>query len=180
MKQLMMIVLIAAFAASCSDVGNFTVEQSTGEVRVEGSNSPINDVLPDNVLPPLGLDFDLQSELEERDADGADGVYLDALTLTVTDTAKADENDEDNFDFLNSVEFFVESRKQGTELDRVLVGSIDPVPAGREILDVDVDNSINLKPYAQEGMRITTRGNGSVPPDDVTIAGDVVIEVEIF
>ncbi len=180
MKQWIFVAAIALIGAGCSDIGNFTVEQKTGEVLVEGSNSPINDLLPDNVLPPLGLDFDLQSELEERDADGAEGVYLNALTLTTTDTAKADETDEDNFDFLSKVEFYVESRKSGTELERVLVGSVDPVPTGVETLDVDVDNTINLKPYAQEGLRITTSGNGSVPPDDVTIEGNVVIEVEVF
>ena len=174
------LVLATAGSTGCSDLGSFTVDQSTGEVFVEGSSSPVNDLLPPNVLPPLALDFDLQSELEERDADGAEGVYLNALTLRTTDTAVADADDTDNFDFLDRIEFYVESRREGTELERVLVGSVDPVPEGLETLDVDVDSNINLKPYAQEGMRITTSGNGSVPPDDVTIEGDIVIEVEVF
>lgn len=176
-----LLVSLAAFSlVACSDLGAFTVEQSTGEVLVEGNNSPVNDLLPASVLPPLALDFDLQSELEERDADGAKGVYLEALTLQTTDTAKADADDDDNFDFLNSIEFYVESRREGTELERVLIGSVDPVPTGQTTLDVEVDSTINLKPYAQEGMRLTTSGNGSVPEDDISIEGNVIIEVEVL
>lgn len=179
MKKLF-VLFVVFFVAGCSDVGSFTVEQSTGEVIVEGNDSPLNDVLPDNVLPPLALDFDLQSELEERDADGANAVYLNALTLETTETAVADADDEDTFDFLDTIEFYVESRQEGSDLERVLVGSVDPVPTGRKMLDVDVDDTIDLKPYAQEGMRITTSGSGSIPPDDVSIEGNVVIEVEVF
>lgn len=174
---LIAIALLFTGCQNCTGVGSFTVTRDTEEVIVEGSNSPLNDLLPANVIPALELDFDLQGELEQQDAKGAQAVYLNGLVLRITETSLA-EGDEDDFDFLERVEFFVESADRSSDLERVSIAILDPVPDGLTELDLETDDSINLKPYAQEGIVLTSSGRGEVPPDDVSIAAEVTIEID--
>jgi hypothetical protein len=55
---------------------------------------------------------------------------------------------------------------------------MDPVPEGQTSLDLETDDTIDLKPYAQEGIVITTAGEGTVPQDDVSVIGTVTVEVQ--
>lgn len=174
---LLFVVAFVAGCQSCAGVGAFTVTRETAEVTVEGQANPLNDLLPVEVIPEMALDFDLQNQLEKNDAKGAKAVRLTDLVLKTTDTS-LEEGDEDNFDFLNKIEFYVESADENSDLQKKLIASMDPVPEGKTELQLDTDESINLKPYAQEGIVLTTAGEGSVPSDDVSIVGVVTVKVE--
>lgn len=99
--------------------------------------------------------------------------------MNITETLVG-EGDEDDFDFLENIEFFVESAKADSDLPRVRVANIDEVPSGVESIQLDTDESVDLKPYAEEGILLTTSGEGTVPPDDVSIKGTVTVTIEAF
>lgn len=180
MRNFCLLLLVVVFAScqTCTGVGSFTVTRTTATSVVEGSNSPLMDLLPPTVVPPLELNFDLQAELARQDAKGAKAVYLNGLVLQITDDAIESADDTDNFDFLSRIEFYVESTDPDSELSRVRIASLDPVPEGKTELVLDTDDDVDLKPYAQEGIVLTTSGRGTVPSDDVSVEGVVTIEVE--
>ena len=160
---------------ACTGVGDFEVTRETAEVVIDGTNNPLNNLLPIKVIPDLELEFDLDSELEKQNAKGARRVHLTGLVLRITDTRRP-AGDEDDFDFLDRIEFYVSSVDES--LPERLLASMDPVPSGREEIELDTDAELDLKPYAEAGIILTTKGKGSVPPDDVSVIGVVTIEVE--
>lgn len=172
------LIFLLSGCQSCTGIGSFSVTRDTEEVIVEGTNNPLNDLVGVDVIPAMNLDFDLQNELAKQDAKGASGVFLTGLVMTTTDTARATEDDIDQFDFLNRIEFYVESTSPSSTLEKKLVASLDPVPEGQTELVLETDESVNLKPYAEEGILLTTEGAGTVPDDDVSIVGTVTIEIK--
>jgi hypothetical protein len=158
--------------AGCS-VLDFDIERDLREQRIEGS--PLGGLLGDFFEIPL--DVDLASEVAAHDAGGVEAVRFTELTLRITDTAR-DAGDTDDFDFLDRIEIFIESTRAGTMLERQLVAQLDPVPDGATTIALDTIESVNLKPYVEEGSRITSSGEGTAPPDDVTFDGHMVLLVE--
>ncbi|MEM1347491.1 MAG: hypothetical protein AAGI01_02975, partial [Myxococcota bacterium] len=70
--------------------------------------------------------------------------------------------------------------QSGSTLPRVLLAEIDPVPDGRTTLSFDVDDTLDLKPYVEEGMRLSTQGEASVPEDDVTLKAVLTLRVRVL
>ncbi len=176
-KVAIVLAFVLTGCSTCTGVGDFTVTRETGESIVAGSTSPLNDLLPVKVIPDLDLDFDLEAELARQDAKGAKEVHLNGLVLQITDTRRPD-GDEDDFDFLDRIEFRVASADPGSDLEEVVIANLESIPEGVDELELETDSEIDLKPYAEEGIVLTTSGAGSVPPDDVSVRGIVTIEVE--
>jgi hypothetical protein len=98
------------------------------------------------------------------------------LGITASSTTAGDSDD---FGFLDSVEVFIESTREGTSLPRVLIArasDIEPI----ERLELDVVRTVDVLPYADEGSRFTSDVQGSVPPDDVSFDGHFTLRVELF
>jgi hypothetical protein len=165
----------ASVASGCS-VLDFEIERDVPEQRVSGS--PLAGVLGtlfmDGGIP---LEIDLASETGRRDTGPADAVRLTEMTLAITSTARPP-GDSDDFDFVDRIEIFCESTMSGSRLSRVKIADLQPIPMGVTELDLDTDRSVDLKPYVEEGARITSTASGTVPPDDVTFDGHLVILVE--
>ncbi len=175
-----LIALLAAVAllVGCDNIGSFDITEESQEVVVDGGpslgNLPVN-----NLLPPVPLTINLQEELEERNADGAQAVYLTDLRMEITDTAIG-QNDEDNFDFVDTIEVYVESRDANTSLEPRQIATLNDVPEGQMEVTFDTDEDVDLKPYIEEGIRLTTEGQGSVPEDDTSLRAIVTVTVEVF
>lgn len=167
--------LLAVSCESCTGVGDFEVTRETEEVVIDGMTNPLNDLLPIKVVPDMSLEFDLESELEQQNAKGAKSVHLTGLVLRVTDTARP-VGDEDDFDFLDEIEFYVASTDRS--LPEKLLATSNPVPRGQSEIELSTDSDLDLKPYAEAGIILTTKGEGRVPPDDVSVVGVVTIEVQ--
>ena len=166
---------LGALASGCS-VLDFDIERDIPEQRVAGS--PIAGVLGTLIMDGgIPLEIDLEGETGRRDTGPADAVRLTDFTLAITGTARP-AGDSDDFDFLDRVEIFCESTMTGTRLSRVKIAELTTVPSGVTELDLDVFRTVNLKPYVEEGARITSSAAGTVPPDDVTFDGHLVILVE--
>jgi len=178
---LLSLLAAALLCTGCGDEGvaSFTFTEESSEARVEGSNAPTILPLDIGLFPEVNVAIDLEEELAARDATGARAVFLTDLSLELTDTARP-EGDEDDFDFIEKLSIFVESTAEGTQLTRQKLAEIDPVPAGVTTLTFDVDDTLDLKPYVEEGMRLSTSGEASVPEDDVTLKAVVTLRVRVL
>lgn len=183
LRRALTLIALIAFAlstAACGDeLGSISFTEESGESVVEGSANPLNMLLPAEVFPPLRLNINLQQELDAQNATGAKAVNLRALKLKITDTERPS-GDTDDFDFLSKATLYVESTKSGTTLERKQIATIDPVPSGQTEVAFDVDDSVDLKPYIEEGMRLTSSGSGSVPPDNVSLKAEITVRVRLL
>ncbi len=174
--------LLAATALSaCGDDGlvNFTFTEESEEAIVEGRPAVPIDLPLGDFFPSMKLDVDLQEELSSRDTGPAKGVFLNKLSMEITDTKKA-VNDEDDFDFIDTIDVFVESSKSGSTLERTKIASLANVPDGQTEVDFTVEDGFNLKPYVDEGIRLTIEGTGEQPEDDTSLKSIVEMRVSLL
>ena len=169
--------MVALALTGCSNLLAFDLSVQLAEQRVEGS--PIGGLLGGFFELPIPLDVDLASETAARDTGPAQAVRLTSLTLDITATAEG-AGDTDDFDFVDSVDIFVESRESGSDLPRVRVATVSGIPDGARQIVFETDTTVNLRPYVNEGARLTSSAEGTVPPDDVTFDGDIVLTVEVL
>lgn len=170
------LVLLAALfgVAGCGELTSFTFAERSDEQIIEGSPDllPIGDGGP---LVRLPLRINLERQLDERDADGAKALYLEELDLIITETA-IDDDDTDNFDFLDTLTIYV----NGDGQERRLLASMDPVPEGEQRLSLEVDDSIDLKPYIEQGLTLEIKATGNQPEDDTSLVAETTIRVQVF
>jgi hypothetical protein len=169
---------LLAFTAlsACASVGDFDVERTIAEQRVQGS--PIAGLLGDLFDAPIPMDVNIASETAARDAGPAEAARLRALVLEITDTEEGS-GDTDDFGFLDSVDVFIESTREGTRLPRALIAQAADIAASPR-LEFQVVGSVNVLPYSEEGSRFSSEVAGRVPGDDVSFAGRFTLRVELF
>ncbi|MFW6054034.1 MAG: hypothetical protein ACOC9J_04405 [Persicimonas sp.] len=158
------------FGSGCGDLGSFTFTETSQEVTVQGSG--LSQLPVDNPFgEALRLNIDLDQELEKQDAEGAEAVYLEGLDLRITE-----DSDGRDFDFLDQLTFYANA----DGLDKRQVAIIEDVPSGQSRISLDTDDSVNLKPYIEEGMRLEAEAEGSVPDDDTTLEAIAAIRVKVL
>jgi len=158
--------------SGCSDLLSFTIEEESGERKIEGNRAANMLGQIDLEQNPFQFDIDLERELEQRDADGASGVFLENLEFTL-DTESGSEG---NFDFLDSVT--VVANAEGR--DEVEIGEANPVPEGRKRFALDVDSTVDLKPFVERGLQLRTEVEGRPPEEDRTLKALITLRVEIL
>jgi hypothetical protein len=163
-------------ASGCASLGDFDVDRSIAEQRVQGN--PLAGVLNTLFAVPIPMDVAIQSETAARDTGPAKAAHLREIGLEITDTSTS-AGDTDDFGFLDAVDVYIESTRAGTSLPRVLIARATNIEASQR-LDFDVMRSVDLLPYADEGSRFTSDVQGSVPPDDVSFDGHFTLRVELF
>ena len=167
-----------ALTPGCDNIGSVTFTETSQEAVVDGgglgSALPVNDL-----LPPMRLNVNLEEELDQQDAGPAEAVYLEALSLQITDTARP-EGDTDDFDFIDEVEVYVESRQDDSELERRRVATLSDVPEGATTVDFQTDSDVDLKPYIEQGVLLVTEGSGEVPDDDTSFEAVVTMRAELL
>lgn len=174
-RHLLLVSILAALA-SCVSVGDFDVERSIAEQRVEGN--PLAGLLDTLFAVPVPMDVDVASETAARDTGPAQAAHLRELVFDVTAAGEGG-SDEDDFGFLDSVVVFIESTKADSTLPRTRIAqALDIAPSRR--LTFDVTRSVDVLPYSEEGSRFVSEVNGTVPPDDVTFSGHFTLRVELF
>lgn len=154
--------------ASCAGIGSFSFTEESEETTIQGDQTGLG--LGD-AFGSLDLNIDLEEELEARDASGADEVNLTAMTLHVTE-----DSDGQTFDFLSSLDVVADA----DGLSERQIATIDDVPEGRSSIDLDVDETVDLKPYIEEGMTLRTEAEGNIPDEDTTVFAEVTIRVDVL
>jgi hypothetical protein len=168
MRTLSLVVL--AGLAGCG-VADFDIDQPIIEQRIAGSPLPG----PLAVLFPLPLSIDISSKIKEMETGPIDSVTLSSLQLTITATAQP-AGDTDDWSFVESIHVFVKSSKDGTTLPRVEIASVSS-PGAVTTLDFEVEGSVDINPYVNEGSVVEAESTGTVPDDEVSYDGNAVFTV---
>jgi hypothetical protein len=162
--------LACVIVCGCS-IADFDLDQPVPEQMVQGSGIPG----PLASLFPLPLSLDLATQIKAHDTGPIDSVTLSELSLTITKTDEPS-GDTDDWSFVQTVTVTVESTKPGSTLPKVQIASASS-PGAVQTIRFVVDESVNLKPYIDEGSKVESSGSGTVPPDDVSYAGTSTFHV---
>lgn len=157
--------------ATCSDVDNVVVEADGRAQIPEGG--VLEELLGDLDFAGFDdIDITQAQEFENQGytEDQIDSVRLETVTLTVSTPAGG------NFDFLDSIAFFVEAEGE----ERVEIARLDPVPMGESVVELEVDGSVELRPYVvADAMTVTTEASGTRPEDDTTVDAHLSFDVDV-
>jgi hypothetical protein len=163
------VVLLALI--TCGGLDTFDVEESA-TTTIQGAG--VLGVALNQALGFTGfdnIDISDSNEFENQGVtkDDVDSVKVQAITLRVTSPTNG------NFDFLESIEFYVDA----AGLPKKLIALRDNIPDGQSEIELDV-RDIELRDYVvKDAMSITAQGSGEVPVDDTTIKADVVMAVDV-
>jgi len=168
--RLASLAVCAVLAGGCG-ITDFDISQDVPEQQIAGSPLPG----PLGALFPIPLNLDLSAEIAKHDSGPIDSVDLSALSLTITATDRPG-GDADDWGFVDEIHVFVKSSVDGSSLPRVEIASAR-APGAVTTLEFQVDSSVNLKPYVDEGSVVEGSGSGDAPADDVSYDGKGVFTV---
>ena len=153
----------ASLLTSCDPL-DFSINQAIPEQMIQGS--PVPAVLSGVFAIPLNVN--INSQIVAQDTGAIQSVTIDDIELDIT---KTDEpaGDTDDWSFITHVEVTLKSTKAGTTLPVVTIATVDGNTTQKLIFNVDT--SINVKPYIDEGGEIDASGTGMQPPDAVSYDG---------
>jgi len=157
--------------ATCGKIDRFKITESS-TTSVQGASILENFVGDIGFGGFLNMDISQNAELKNQGVKKSqiDSVFLSSLTLTITDPPQGQD-----FGFIDSLKFFVESEG----LDRKLIASGGPFDAGLTTIGLNVEN-VDLADYAAApAMKITTEVNGRRPAKTTSIKGDIVLDVDV-
>lgn len=164
--------LIPILLGGCGAL-DFDVQQGVPEQRVTGS---LAGALFGTLIPsPFPLTIDLAQETKARNTGPVKAAGLKSLTFAITNTASS--GSVHDFSFVQTVDIYIESTKSGTTLARQKIADLPSPPGAQTMLSLRTYPDINLLPYINEGSRITSMASGTVPPNDVTFNGQIVVHV---
>lgn len=161
--------------AGCG-LGRFDVSRDFAEEMVPGS--PLGGLLGP-ISIPIPITIDLAAETEARHTGPVQHVRLEALSLTITAT-DLPPGDHDDFSFIDSIDIYLESTASGSSLPRQRVARAQSIAAGTTNLELATDATVDLKPYIEEGARLTANASGHAPPDDVSFDGHYTLGIEVL
>ena len=165
-----LLALACVIVCGCG-IADFDLDQPVPEQMVQGSGIPA----PLAALFPLPLSLDLTAQIKAHDTGPIDSVTLSSLSLTITKTDEPS-GDSDDWSFVQSVVVSVESTKPGSTLPKVQIATATS-PGPVQTMTFTCDESVNLKPYVDEGSKVDSSGSGTVPPDDVSYDGTSTFHV---
>ena len=171
---------------SGTTLGHFDTDESLPESRVEGS--AIASILP-AFFPALALDVESSESFESEEFDFLTSIQLESLTLEITESSTDQSEDSledgnaDNFNFLSSIEIFIQAEIDG-ETQQELVGSIpesDPqLSASAQSISFTM-TGIDIKDFVESdsGYEVQIQASGEAPRDAVIFDGTVGYRVGI-
>ncbi|MFO0572836.1 MAG: hypothetical protein U1A78_02465 [Polyangia bacterium] len=174
-KNTWLVSLLAIGLGGCGLI-EFDLNEKVPEQRIQGSL--LSGVLPSFLPSPVPLSLDVQAASKAMGTGPVTAASLKSLTFAITATAMPS-GDSDDFDFVRSIDVFVESRKQGSALPRVKIADLPSHGSGDKQLSLRTYPEVNLLPYINEGCEISASATGTAPPDDVTFDGQVVVRAKL-
>ncbi len=146
-------------------IADFDVEQPVPAQTVQGSGIPA----PLAAIFPIPLSLDLESKIKAKNTGPIDSVTLSSLTLNITSAGG-------DWSFVSHIDVSVASTRSGTTLPKVKIASVSS-PGAVQTLTFDVERSVNLKSYIDEGSQVDSSGTGTQPTRDVSFDGNSVFTV---
>ncbi len=169
----MRFLLISTFVVMASGCGitDFDLSQPIEEQTVTGNPIPS----PIQGLFPLPLNLELSAKIRKQTTGPIDSVTLSTLALNITGTEQQGD-DVDDFAFIGEIHVFVRSALPDSGLPRVEIAT-EVSPGDVQNFNFDVDSSIDLLPYIEEGSVVESEATGTAPPDTVSYDGQAVFTV---
>ena len=168
-RRACLVMLACGAITGCSGIDNFSVPVDA-EAKIPAAT------ILDQLLDPLtfgaleSIDFTQELKNQGVTKSDVDSVHMQAFSLTIKAPAGQ------NFDFMDSVSFSVETDGQ----PKSLVAKMDPVPKGVTALDLTVEKGLELAPYVvAPSMRMTTSVTGKRPMQETTIGAHVVFDIDV-
>jgi len=137
----------------------------TGDLALHEAFAPTDT----DLIEPQTWEVDLPFELA--------GVFLESLTLSITEAGDAD--GADDFGFISQVVFYLEPTTSGSSLGRHMLAWVDDPGPVRSITLVP-NRALNFVPYILEGFQVTSEVTARVPATDVTFDGRAVLSADVF
>lgn len=160
-----------AVLATCEGVDNISVP-ATGR-SVIPQRTVLDELLGN--LAFVGFEgFDISQSQEFRNQgyskEQVDSVRMESFTLTIESPATA------NFDFLQSIRFHASA----DGLPQVEIARLDAIPPGSNVLELEVDTTVELQPYViAPSVTITTTATGTRPPEETTIEAVAMFDIDV-
>jgi hypothetical protein len=178
--------LTTTFACSDTTLTRFNVDERLEETTVQGVG--FGNVLP-LTLSELNADIEQQESYGQEDFDYVTEIRMTSLSLAIVEASDDPERDsfedgnEDNFDFVESLNLYIQANIGGTEQKESIafLASTDPqIATSSRRISLET-TGIDILDYveADGGYQVVIEGSGNVPPDDVIFNGDVVYRVGV-
>jgi hypothetical protein len=162
----------AAFLLLVAGCGalDFDVSQPIPQERIPGDPvaAAAGSLLASAFPSAFNFNIDLKAQQSAHDTGPIDSVHLKSLALAIDASSPTQ-----NFDWLDEAHIFVEA----TGLQKREVAHIMPVPKGQKTISFTVDGSIDLKPYIDKGVNVTTSATAHASAQDVVFGGTAVFRV---
>ncbi len=98
-----------------------------------------------------------------------EAIFLERVVLTA----------DRDLSFLRSIRFSVEPIDPASGLGRKLVAWSNAAPRGT-VLELETARALDITPWVVEGLRLVPEVAGTVPPADVTVAGEALLQVDLL
>lgn len=173
------LVMAASMVSGCED--GIRVERSVDLPATVVPGDPVAHAVGELLtMPPLrsvSFGADLTSGLSDFERSVLTEVNLAVITVEVLDGL---DDDDDDLSWIHSLEVYAVSDRQDSTLEPVLVAWQDYFPKGEAAVGLEVDEGVDLLPYADEGLRIVSTAEAIAPPDDVEVGGEVTLSIRLW
>lgn len=160
---------LALLVAGCGAL-DFDVSEGIPQQRLPGDPvaAAAGNLLASAFPSAFNFNIDLKAQQQAHDTGPIDSVHMKSLTLTIDPSSPTQ-----NFDWLDDAHIFVEA--QG--LPKKEVAHIQPVPKGAKTISFTIDMSVDVKPYIDKGITVSTSATAHASAQDVVFAGTAVFRV---
>ena len=122
-----------------------------------------------NAFPnAFNFNIDLKAQQQAHDTGPIDSVHLKTLSLTIDASSPTQ-----NFDWMDDAQISI----MASGLPTKEVAHISPVPKGQKTINFTVDMSIDVKPYIDKGITVSTHATAHATAQDIIFGGNAVFRV---
>jgi hypothetical protein len=169
---------VACLAVHCGPIG-FDIAKDIPEQTVQG-NAAANlagQQLPAGTLMPMAISVDIAAESRARNVPIA-RLLVKSFALNITSTAMPP-GDADDFAFIRTATIVIECTGGSCAGQTQQVGTAVGV-AGSSTMAFTINPGVNIKPFIENGSRITLQADAIPPPDDTSFSARLVLRAEPF
>lgn len=157
----------------------FDITQELDEVVIPGMNPAYQQFNSSIIFPATPININLGAEIAAQGTGPATSAAIKELTLYVTSKAKASPTDEDYFDFFKTINLYIEGTGPKA-IPRQKLAWIKAVPDKAETLHFEINDSLDLLPYIQDGCRIVSDvAPLMLPKDPISYKGTIIITIRV-
>ncbi len=167
------LVFIAVTATGCG-ISTIAIDEPIPEQTIAGSSLPN----PLDAFFQFPIELEIRQQLEAMETGPASSVRLTRIVISITDTAQP-AGDTDDWAFVESIDVFVASTMDGTDLPTVKVAEVRD-PGAVTDLEFTIIAGVELLPYVNEGVEMTANSTGDTPADDVSFDGSASFAVNLI